>query len=677
MRDKTGTLGLAILLIMLGASPINSQTLLDQGILSFNMSDYEGAIDYIEDFLETNPYSEQAYEYLVNSYLALNRTSEALTTLEKAVNHFPRKAQFYRLMGQLYTQHEEYEKASVALEKYLQLSPDDSEIERMLSTITYNLGIMAAQGDKLHDALEYLDRAIELDSSYMEAYQNKAAVLIELEDLDRAEKHLEKARKRFPYNDMFDKAYFDVLVKQEKYREALPVMEAIVEREPENIDLALQLGILYRYLNEIDKAMSLYDDLIKEYPRERKIYNAVIEYWSNFNRQDKIRQTYELMLETFPDDLDIHLNIAETYEREEEWDKAQTKYDELIEKHPENAQIYLLKADTYVEQDSLSRAISTLKLIFDFDIQNYEAFKQLGDIYQRQDEYKKALQHYSDMYKYHPDDFHAVYHLGLAYKNNDRPDSAEIYFLMANNISPSEPSPYFALGQIEDDRGKTKEAASMFKEALNRGIKQMSHLQGQAEAGLSSSDGAIDFNQLSKYETLQNNIKRTEFIIENSLEYLKANYSHDQFGDVIKGYLRLYPSSLFLHLYQAEWYLEAENVRQAKSSYKKVISLNPETAEAHLGLAKIYENDKEYDKASRSFIRVLTIDDEYSKAYDGMIRIYDEQGKLDDLAELWLENYRNNPKNDVLRERLIEVLHKAKRFDDAREIIELGDDEKS
>ncbi len=677
MPVKRFILVITILLLICLPGRSIGQTLLEQGILAFNMDDFVGAADYISRYIDTNPYSQQAYEYLVNAYLALGQSRDALRTLETAVRYFPDIAEFYKLMGRLYTQQEDYEKARESLEKYLKLSPGDIEAESLLSTICFNCGVISAQRSDYFPAIEYFDRAIELDSSYMEAYQNKTALLIEVKDFQQAQHDLEKARKRFPYNDIFDKAYFDILVRQEKYREALPIMESISEREPENIDLALQLGILYRYLNEIEKAMSLYDNLIKKHPRERKIYEAVIEYWSNFNRQDKIRQTYELMLEAFPDDIEIEKEIAGTYERDNKWSEARDQYDKLIETHPRRPEFYLLKANTYRKQDSLPEAIVTLEQVLRFDNKNYAALKKLGSIYESENNISRTLEIYRKMYDYYSEDYHSAYHFGLAYLNSDMLDSAEVYLTEAKNISSSEASPYFALGQVAVKRGNSSDAAAMFKEALSRAIKRMSHLQEEARSSLSSEDTKLRLDQLSKYESMQNRIELNEYIIESSLDYLKENYSHRKYGDLLTGYLRLYPSSIFLHLYQAQWFNKDNKPGMVKESYKKVISLNPEVTEAHLGLAKCYENENDYDKAIKSYNRALTIEDDNITAYDSIIRIYTEQNRLDELADKWLANYRMKPENEFLRERLLEVLHKTGRTDEAKRLIESVKDKAS
>lgn len=55
--------------------------------------------------------------------------------------------------------------------------------------------------------------------------------------------------------------------------------------------------------------------------------------------------------------------------------------------------------------------------------------------------------------------------------------------------------------------------------------------------------------------------------------------------------------------------------------------------------------------------------------YKALIDLYRRKGQIDQLIERWKARYRVRPKNDALREHLIEALHKAERFEEAQKII--------
>jgi len=675
VRIKTGLITIFISVLLMPF--LAAQTLLDRGIVSFNIGDYEDAIASLENYLVSEPGSEQAYEYLVNSYLAMKMTDNALATLEKAAQIIPDEPQYYWLMGQLHASHQRFEKSYADLERYFKMSPGDPAARELLKNVSYNCGIESAQKKKYQKALDYLGKAIELDSLYVEAYQNKAAVLIELKDYQAAARHLESSLSKFPDNIVFRKAYFDVLVKQEKYREALPVLEEIKLAEPGNIDLALQLGLLYRHLNEVDKAMSLYHELINKNPRERKIYEAVIDYWSNFGRQEKIRETYELMLEAFPNDRGILINIAATYESENKWQEARDVYYELVNADSLDTDIRLRIASTYTEESEAELKIAELVKILEYDPESYPALKELGLVYDGNDQILDSFKIYEKMKDAYPEEYYANYHFGLALYQNDKLQAAKEYLDLARNYEPEKSSPYYILGLIAVKSEHKEKAIDHYRQALNLAIKNMSNFQQQIKTEFQAEGGNLRLDKLNQYRSHELKIKEIEFIIERCMEYLNLSYAPDEFGEMLNTYLRRYPTSVFLHLYQARWYRKQAEPKQAIASYEKAIALNPKIRQPHEELAILYEDLKEYTNAETCYRRIIAIDSNDETGYSGLIRVSSKQEKLGLLCDQWLAKHKLYPKHEILKERLIEILHKTGRFVEARALVESDNDEKS
>ncbi|MBD3276523.1 MAG: hypothetical protein GF372_14505 [Candidatus Marinimicrobia bacterium] len=71
----------------------------------------------------------------------------------------------------------------------------------------------------------------------------------------------------------------------------------------------------------------------------------------------------------------------------------------------------------------------------------------------------------------------------------------------------------------------------------------------------------------------------------------------------------------------------------------------------------------------RSYQRVLSINGKNEQAYANLIDLHQNQNSLDKLCDVWMSRYRANRRNDVLKEHLIEALHKAGRYEDAQQIV--------
>jgi hypothetical protein len=86
-------------------------------------------------------------------------------------------------------------------------------------------------------------------------------------------------------------------------------------------------------------------------------------------------------------------------------------------------------------------------------------------------------------------------------------------------------------------------------------------------------------------------------------------------------------------------------------------------------LGKYFQNKGLSIKAIQSFERAISAAPRNGTPYAELIELYRNIGKLNQLCDRWLARYRADTKNEILKSYLIEALHKADRFEEARQII--------
>jgi tetratricopeptide (TPR) repeat protein len=92
----------------------------------FNKKEYDLAEKFYLKALEIKPEFITARVGLGKTYIAMGRSSEAVITLEKAVQDYPRWGQLYLDLAQAYALSGEYEQALEAYEKVAEYSPDSA-----------------------------------------------------------------------------------------------------------------------------------------------------------------------------------------------------------------------------------------------------------------------------------------------------------------------------------------------------------------------------------------------------------------------------------------------------------------------------------------------------------------------------------------------------------------------
>ena len=96
----------------------------NMGWAYYNKKEYALAEKFYLKALEVDPKYIKALAGLGKTYTAMGRSSEAVATLEKAVENYPRLGQLYLDLARAYTLSGEYQKALDAYEKAVEFAPD-------------------------------------------------------------------------------------------------------------------------------------------------------------------------------------------------------------------------------------------------------------------------------------------------------------------------------------------------------------------------------------------------------------------------------------------------------------------------------------------------------------------------------------------------------------------------
>lgn len=647
-----------------------SQVDIEEGIIYYDNKDYKSAITFFENYIKLNSESEVAYSYLANSYLSLELYIEALRILEKAIKHFPQNHEFLLKLSQLYINQKKYNEAEKLLEKCLKIKPEDFETRKSLSILYYNSGVALVNKKRYSEALEQFNKSVKYDSTNENAYTSILTIHLEKKNYPEAEKVAKIGISKFPKSDLFPQLLFEIYINSGKFNEAEVLLEQLYQVQKYDVELGLKLAMLYRINNKIAKALALYDSLIVKNLRNRKVYQSLIDYWKLFSNQEKIREVYEKMSKYFPDDDQILMDIAKTYEIEKKYEEARQAYRKVLTINSINVDAFLAIAKTYKIEASDSLALNYLDRVLEIDVQNFEALRMKGEIYSSLKLHSEAIKVFKQLHNYYENLSYPLFKIGKEYLKLNKSDSAKYYFYNAINNEKNSPLPYFELASIFKEENKKDSSIKYLRQSLKYGIKKLESLQLKIKAEFTEKTGEFQIEKLEKNTELYNELSDLEKLISQIFETLKLLQTRSEFEKLLNDYLKDYPNSIFLLLYQGELFENTNRIELATGIYQKIISINPNILKAHEKLAVIYEGKKEFEKADLAYRRVLSIDEFNENAYDGLIRIHKNKGTLENLCDEWEKLYKMKPHNKVLRERLIEVFHKANKNEKVREVLE-------
>ena len=190
-----------------------------------------------------------------------------------------KKGEIAKNVALIYVEQGENEKAIAAIEEAKQTSPDDFnlilseanvyfkmgrrdkyreiikkalDIEPNNLDLIFNLGVFAAEDKDFETAKGYYEKVIELDENYAKAHMNMAALILDQEQgiIDEMNALGSSAADDKKYDKLREK-------RQQMYKDAVPYLITVLDKEPNNISAAKTLMNIYSAIDDTDnfKAM--------------------------------------------------------------------------------------------------------------------------------------------------------------------------------------------------------------------------------------------------------------------------------------------------------------------------------------------------------------------------------------------------------------------------------------
>lgn len=245
-------------------------------------------------------------------------------------------------------------------------------------------------------ALESLDKALQLDPACAEALNNKAVIL----------------------------------QNQDKLDEAITSYEKAIQLEPGYLDAVANLGVALRLKGKNKQAVEVLCKATRLYPDDARIHNNLGNAWVDLLEFAEAENSYKRALEIQPDYAEAHNNLGSLYITIRDWDKARQSLSQAISISPDypealnnlgmvhagvrdfdTAEHYYsqaLKVDPeftlalnnlgalYIELDRYEEARARFQCALAINSSYPEAHKNLGDLYRYTGELEKSRSEYSE-----------------------------------------------------------------------------------------------------------------------------------------------------------------------------------------------------------------------------------------------------------------------------------------
>jgi tetratricopeptide (TPR) repeat protein len=319
------------------------------------------ALQEIIQVQKLDPELTKAWELAGMIDLELGKSSEAVDSFKKAVELEPQNTSLVLKLGDAYYAAKQYVESEKQYEK---ATFDESyRVEGM-----YKIGLSQSKSGKRENAIETLQKAIELNPDYALAHLELGKLLSADQDSSLAEAEFLIALEKDPllldgYRELGD-FYLKINQPQKSIEILNKPMTWLKPSNPEQTriveELRRLLGKTYFEINDFENAKIQFNKIL-EIREDPLIFIELGKVYYKMKRDKQAIMAWENALALDTKNADINFYLGTIYLRLNDYKKASEQFQEAIAKDPNHAKAYANQGFVFYRQYKYSQALAAWK----------------------------------------------------------------------------------------------------------------------------------------------------------------------------------------------------------------------------------------------------------------------------------------------------------------------------
>ena len=410
------------------ANPKNAFAALRAGEALWKLNQSKEAISWVKKSIHSDPTFIRSYIILADYQSARFDYVNAIETLKGALRVNPRHHGVYRGFALVELRRRNYQGVIRFAKKALDLYDTDIESLLILSKSLYEQG-------NPEEAFQYIQQALELDSSNQEVHITFSHILAALQGTNASIDYLNFLISRYGKTD-YMRALGDLLTREERNREAKEYYFEALNENPKDKKALIALAKILQSEKNYDKARDylleaaildpsdaeplfltgqLYlesgrnEQALKQFERVIVVnpHFPLAHYFAGrallaFGRLDQALDMAKKERLINPDIPESFLLAAETYYKKEQYNSCTEEYKMVLTKGLKTADIFIKMARCYRLLGNLDSALTMLTEAERLESGNFNIYKELGALYHIRGAYIKAVESYQKYLQLNP-----------------------------------------------------------------------------------------------------------------------------------------------------------------------------------------------------------------------------------------------------------------------------------
>ena len=290
---------------------------------------------------------------------------------------------------------------------------------------------------------------------------------------DSAELSILEAINLAPLNEKYRIFYGDILLEQNRDREAIKQYLAVLISSPNNAAVSYKLGKIYIRLNMPEDALNYLINIFNEYSKSAEYLFYLANAYFSTGKYDNAAFYYNKCIELNAAQPSIYYNLGLSYYLAKQYDKAESAFIETINLYPEHIDAYLQLMQIYALTGNVEKADTTFNSFLttnfsDEEQDDNEDIKkrdflifEAGQYFEENNKLSAASKAFENLHLKNPENLNVKFYLAKIYYFNGDSDSALPLFNEIIKTRPEMPEPHIFAGIIYQNKfsfGKAMES---------------------------------------------------------------------------------------------------------------------------------------------------------------------------------------------------------------------------
>ena len=156
----------------------------------------------------------------------------------------------------------------------------------------YSLGVLYLNKGQHKEAEHALSRLVEIDPQHLDGHINLAVAQVHLKDYEGAETNYRQA---IAIDPMMPSSHYNLgnlYWQQQKYSAAREAYEETIRLNPEDGDALYNLAITHMALEDMDRALPLFEQLAEKMPNNTSVWRELGRIYAHKGMLDKSKEAY-------------------------------------------------------------------------------------------------------------------------------------------------------------------------------------------------------------------------------------------------------------------------------------------------------------------------------------------------------------------------------------------------